>query len=132
MENFACRILWDFSIIADRLICHNRPDIVVVDKLCNKGYFIDFIVLGDTHIRTKTIIEKLNKHHDLHRLLSLNPVQQGLIVQKTSDDGCSALIADLALCGIWQPQCDALFDMSSGYLCSIVSLLCSTGCFAVS
>ena len=63
MENSQCKILWDFTIIADRPICHNRPN-VVVDKQNNKGYFIDVIIPGDARIKMKTT-EKLDKYRDL-------------------------------------------------------------------
>ena len=32
------------------------------------------------------------------------------VVQEACD-GRGALIADLAVCGVWQAQCDALFDI---------------------
>ena len=32
VENSVYKILWDFSLTADRPINHNRPDIVVLDK----------------------------------------------------------------------------------------------------
>ena len=63
-ENFFCKILWDFTIIADQPIRHNRPDIVVMDKVTNKGYFIDVTISGDVHVKTKTT-EKLDKYRGL-------------------------------------------------------------------
>ena len=33
------------------------------------------------------------------------------IVQEASDDGQSILKADLAVQGVWQPQCESLFDI---------------------
>ena len=38
------------------------------------------------------------------------PVHREPIVPEASDDS-SALKADLAVRGVWQPQCDALFDI---------------------
>ena len=64
VENSQCKILWDFTIIADRPICHNHPDVVVVDKQNNKGYFIDVTIPGDARIKMKTT-EKLDKYRDL-------------------------------------------------------------------
>ena len=52
------------TIIADRPICHSRPDIVVVDKATNKGYFIDVTIPGDVPVKTKTT-KKLDKYRDL-------------------------------------------------------------------
>ena len=37
-----------------------------------------------------------------------NPVQHEPIVKEAGDDDCSALIADLAICGVWRPQCEAI------------------------
>ena len=33
------------------------------------------------------------------------------VVQEASDDGHTVLKADLAVRGVWQPQCDAIFDV---------------------
>ena len=52
LENPMCKILW---IMVDRPIYHNRPDIVVVNKQTNKGYFIDVTIPGDARIRAKTL-----------------------------------------------------------------------------
>ena len=38
-------------------------------------------------------------------------VRREPVVREASDDGHGALIADLAVRGVWQPQCDALFDI---------------------
>ena len=54
MKNLLSKILWDFTIIADRPICHNHPEIVVVDKVTNKGYFIDVTIPRDVSVKTKT------------------------------------------------------------------------------
>ena len=56
--------MWDFSIIADRPVSHNRPDIVVLDKWTNKCYFIDVAIPGDACVKLKTT-EKLDKYRDL-------------------------------------------------------------------
>ena len=43
--------------------------------------------------------------------LVCGPVHHEPDVQEASDDGCSVLKADLAVCGLWQPQCDAIFNV---------------------
>ena len=53
--NSFSKILWDLTIIADRPICHNHPDIVVVDKATNMGYFFDVIIPGDVRVKTKLL-----------------------------------------------------------------------------
>ena len=40
-----------------------------------------------------------------------SPVHREPVVWEAFDDGHGALIADLAVCGVWQSQCDALFDI---------------------
>ena len=40
-----------------------------------------------------------------------NPVRREPIVKEAGSDDCGALIADLAICGVWQPQCEAIFDI---------------------
>ena len=39
------------------------------------------------------------------------PVHREPVVQEASDDGRTVLKADLAVRGVWQPQCDAVFDV---------------------
>ena len=54
--------------------------------------------------------EVCNAFGDLSSLV-WDPVYREPIVQEVSDDGYTALKADLAVQGVWQPQCDALFDI---------------------
>ena len=56
------------------------------------------------------VTHRHNEVHDVFGDLSSlvwGPVHCEPIVSEASDDG-SALKADLAVCGVWQPQCDAL------------------------
>ena len=39
------------------------------------------------------------------------PVHREPVVQEASDDGRTVLKADLVVRGVWQPQCDAVFDV---------------------
>ena len=56
------------------------------------------------------------RHNEVHdavgNLVSLvwNPVRRVPIVKEAGND-CGALIADLVIRGIWQPQCEAIFDI---------------------
>ena len=43
--------------------------------------------------------------------LVCGPVHHEPVVQEASDDGHTVLKADMAVCGVWQPQCDAIFDV---------------------
>ena len=60
------------------------------------------------------VTRRHNKVHDAFRDLSSlvwGPVHHEPIVQETTDDGYSILKTDLAVRGVWQPQCHALFDI---------------------
>jgi len=64
LSNTACKLMWDFTIVADSPIAHNRPDITLVDKQSNTVKFIDNAIPGDCHIKQK-VIEKKEKYTDL-------------------------------------------------------------------
>ena len=55
-----------------------------------------------------------------------NPVRHEPIVKEAGDDDRGALIADLAILGVWQPQCEAIFDI--GNRCIVIWLPFSSGC----
>ena len=56
-------------------------------------------------------------HNEVHNAFEdLSSLVWGLvhcepIIQEASDDGRTVLKADLAVHGVWQPQCDAIFDV---------------------
>ena len=52
-ENEEVKILWDFMIQTDRVIEHRRSDIVVVEKIGGKCFFIDIVVPGDHNVQQK-------------------------------------------------------------------------------
>jgi len=56
--------MWDFTIVADSPIKHNRPDITLVEKASNTVKFIDVAIPDDCRVRQK-IIEKKDKYTDL-------------------------------------------------------------------
>ena len=45
----------------------------MVDKVINKGYFIDVTIPGDFRVKTKTT-EKLDKYRDLHMPFAVVPI----------------------------------------------------------
>ena len=61
--------MWDFTIITDSVICHNRPDIVLMRKPSNEIFMID---AGESRISQKTV-EKLIKYVDLKIEVYGNP-----------------------------------------------------------
>ncbi|XP_044755067.1 uncharacterized protein LOC123314020 [Coccinella septempunctata] len=64
LENDGFKLYWDNPMITDRAVQHNRPDIVIFDKINKKVTIIDVTVPADDNI-TKAYTEKLTKYHDL-------------------------------------------------------------------
>lgn len=58
------KIYYDRSVITDRTICHNRPDILLHDKKESIVYLID-IAVPNTHNMQTTINEKVRKYTEL-------------------------------------------------------------------
>jgi len=52
---FSLQDFWDFSLTADRPICHNWPDIVVLDKQIKRCYFVDVAIPGDTCVKLRKV-----------------------------------------------------------------------------
>lgn len=64
MENSACKLYWDRTIITDKMIAHNRPDITLIDKINRITYLID-IAIPNTHNLQSSHTEKVSKYTDL-------------------------------------------------------------------
>ena len=64
LENTNYKIYWDRTIITDKTIHFNRPDITVHDKTNNTVYLID-VALPNSHNIQSTISEKLTKYQEL-------------------------------------------------------------------
>ena len=56
--------LWDYTIVTDRHLCHNRPDIVLSYLQQKKIYLIDISIPGDSRLVQKSV-EKWTKYRDL-------------------------------------------------------------------
>ena len=63
-ENNECKLLWDFTIITDTPLQHNRPDITFVLKKKNEVYLINIAIPGDSRLSCKAV-EKHTKYVDL-------------------------------------------------------------------
>ncbi|XP_063897007.1 uncharacterized protein LOC135118563 [Helicoverpa armigera] len=63
-ENNSHRLYWDRTIITDKTIHFNRPDITLFDKNNKNAYLID-IAIPNTHNVQSTIADKLTKYQDL-------------------------------------------------------------------
>lgn len=64
LENRNHKIYWDRTIITDKTIHYNRPDITLHDKTNKTVYLIDIAIPNSHNIQT-TISEKLSKYQDL-------------------------------------------------------------------
>ena len=63
-ENSVCKLLWDFSIVSDVPLQHNRPDITYILKNNNEVFLIDIAIPGDSRLSHK-FAEKHSKYIDL-------------------------------------------------------------------
>ncbi|XP_045483794.1 uncharacterized protein LOC123689040 [Harmonia axyridis] len=64
LENEEYKLYWDTTIITDRAIPHNRPDLVLFNKIEKSVQIIDVAVPADENIG-RSYSEKLTKYHDL-------------------------------------------------------------------
>jgi len=60
-ENSEIKLLWEFSIVSDAPLLHNRPDITFVHKGSNEVLLIDIAIPGDSRLLIKRT-EKLMKY----------------------------------------------------------------------
>ena len=64
LENEDCKLLWDFPIQTDKILDHNKPDIVCVDKKAHETLLIDPACPFDHRILTKEK-EKIDNYNRL-------------------------------------------------------------------
>jgi hypothetical protein len=64
LENETIKLYWDRSLITDKTIHINRPDITQVDKLSKTVYFIDIEIPNNHNLKAK-YAEKLEKYSEL-------------------------------------------------------------------
>jgi hypothetical protein len=64
LENETIKPYWDRSLITDKTIHNNRPDITLIDKLSKTVYFID-IAIPNNHNLHEKYAEKLAKYSEL-------------------------------------------------------------------
>lgn len=63
-ENNHYKLYWDRTILTDKTVHFNRPDITLLDKSNSTAYIID-IAIPNTHNIQSTLTEKLSKYQDL-------------------------------------------------------------------
>jgi hypothetical protein len=55
LESTRYKLTWDHSVITDKQINANRPDIILIDRLNSTTYLID-IAVPNTHTHTHNLI----------------------------------------------------------------------------
>jgi len=64
LENDNIKLYWNRSILTDKTIHFNRPDITFINKKTKNTFLID-IAVPNTHNLAKTITDKHNKYQEL-------------------------------------------------------------------
>ena len=64
LESDSCKILWDFTIQTDKKLSHNKPNIIVIDKVNKLCLIIDPSCPFDFRIAVKEE-EKLSNYNEL-------------------------------------------------------------------
>ena len=65
LENDSFKLYWNHSVITDKTIPANRPDITFMNKKITKTIYLIDIALPNTHNLALTITEKQNKYQEL-------------------------------------------------------------------
>ena len=77
-ESRQIKLLWDFPITTNKLVTHNRPDLIVHNKTTNTAIIIDFSIPNDQNVLDK-YNEKVTKYlplaAEIKLLWSLNSVR---------------------------------------------------------
>ena len=64
MENENFKLYWNRSILTDKTITFNRPDITFMNEKTKNTFLVD-IAVPNTHNLAKTITDKQNKYQEL-------------------------------------------------------------------
>jgi len=64
LENENFKLHWNHSILTDKTVPFNRPDITFMNRKTKNTFLID-IAVPNTHNLAKTITDKQNKYQDL-------------------------------------------------------------------
>ncbi|KAG6455661.1 hypothetical protein O3G_MSEX009336 [Manduca sexta] len=80
LENDHATLYWDRSIITDRTIVANKPDIVIVDRLSRRAILVDVTIPHDDNL-VKAEKDKMSKYLDLaHEVTDMWDVDSTIIV----------------------------------------------------
>jgi hypothetical protein len=64
LENENFKLYWNSSILADKTVPFNRPDITFMNRKTKNTFLVD-IAVPNTHNLAKTITDKQNKYQEL-------------------------------------------------------------------
>jgi hypothetical protein len=64
LENETIKLYWDRSLITDKTVHNNRPDITLIDKVSKTVYFIDIAIPNNHNLHAK-YAEELAKYSEL-------------------------------------------------------------------
>jgi hypothetical protein len=64
LENDSFKLYWNHSILTDKTVPSNQPDITLMNKKTKNTFLID-IAIPNTHNLAKTITEKQKKYEEL-------------------------------------------------------------------
>ncbi|XP_044760879.1 uncharacterized protein LOC123318334 [Coccinella septempunctata] len=64
LQNASYKLYWDATMVTDRSVAHNRPDITLFDNVRKTCLLIDFTIPADDNI-TRAYSEKISKYTDL-------------------------------------------------------------------
>ncbi|CAH2255638.1 jg19332 [Pararge aegeria aegeria] len=80
LENSSALLYWDRTIITDRYITANRPDIVLVDRSVRRAIIVDITIPHDDNL-VKAEKEKVSKYLDLaHEITAMWNVESTVVV----------------------------------------------------
>jgi len=102
MYSNAGKLLWDFTIMTDRHLSHNRPDIVYVSSE-KHVFLIDVAIPGDGRMAAK-FQEKMQKYTDLKfevRKMWRQPVSVVPVILGALGSVPPSLITSLKLLGVY-------------------------------
>lgn len=129
IENSSRLLYWDRSIITDKPVPHNRPDIVYIDKLGRQGLLVD-IAVPLTHNLEETEKFKIAKYQDLaeemKRIWKLNVIKIIPLVISVEGVVTTNFKQNLALLGIPQNFCILLQKICLLDTCRIVRKFLNT------
>ncbi|XP_050514746.1 uncharacterized protein LOC126889989 [Diabrotica virgifera virgifera] len=64
LEDGNYKLYWDRTVLTDQTVAHNRPDLVLVNKLTRQTTLIDVAIPNNNNLRSK-FTEKIAKYRDL-------------------------------------------------------------------